>query len=63
VLGVDGTIVLDGFGLGTLSTDLGDLVLRGVIDLVDKIIDDIDEDDIVTRLVEELGNEAVVACQ
>lgn len=58
MLGIDCPIVLDGLGLCTLCTDLGDLVLGGVVDVVDQIVNNIEEDDLKARLVEELGDEA-----
>lgn len=57
-LGIDGTVVGDGLGFFTLLADFGDLVGVGFLEGGDDVVRHIDEDDLVTGLVEELGHEA-----
>jgi hypothetical protein len=42
----------------TVGTDLGDGVVGGVLESIGEILDDVDEDDLVTRVVKKFGNEA-----
>jgi hypothetical protein len=58
LLGVDATVVVDDVLNFTVRTDLGDGVVGGVLEGIGKILDDVNEDDLVTRVVKELGNEA-----
>ena len=58
IFGVDGSVVIDRLLLCALCTNFSNRVGRGVIDLVDEIVNNIDEDDFVASLVHELGDEA-----
>lgn len=57
-LGVDGTVVGDGLGVLTLLTNLRDLVGGRVLKRVDDIVHDINDDNLITSIVEESSHEA-----
>jgi uncharacterized membrane protein len=58
VLAVDGTVVLDGELLLAIITNLSDCVGGSLLQAVNQRINDIEEDDLVARVVQELSNEA-----
>ena len=45
-LGIDSTVIADGVDLLTFPSNLGDSVAFGVLELLNKRVDDIDEDDL-----------------
>ena len=58
VLGVQGTVVVDGELLLAVIANLGDFVARGLLESLNKIVHDIHEHDLETGVVQEFGNEA-----
>ena len=58
VLGVDSTVVVDGELALAVVTNLGDSVCFGLLEGLDDAVHDVDEDDLVARVVKELGDEA-----
>lgn len=50
-LGIDGTIIGDGIDFILFSADLRDCVGFGLLELLNELLHDIDEDDLVRRLV------------
>jgi hypothetical protein len=60
MLGVDGAEVVDGGLLGAFVSDFGDGIAGGALKAGDQGVDDVDEDNLVTGLVEELANEAAL---
>lgn len=57
-LGVDSAVVCDGVLCGALGADLDHLVGLCGVDVVDERVNDIGEDDLIARVVQEAGDEA-----
>ena len=57
MLAVDGTEVVNGEFRLSFFRNLSHLVALGVLKGLDQLVNNIDEDDLVSRLVKELGNE------
>lgn len=45
-LGVDGTVIADGIDLLAFPSNLGDSVARGLLELLNELVHDIDEDNL-----------------
>lgn len=60
VLGIDGAVVVDGEDALTVLTNLDDLVGRLFLEGINDVVQNIDEDDFISGVVEELGDEATV---
>jgi hypothetical protein len=58
VLGVEGTVVVNGELALAIVADLGDLVRRRLLESLNNAVHYVNEHDFVARVVEELGNEA-----
>jgi len=57
-LGVDGAVICDDAFCGTLGSDLNDLVRRSGVNLVDQGVGNVSEDDFVSGVVKEAGDES-----